>query len=453
VTAPAPAPRILVVEDDPAWAELTREAFAEAAPAAQVSLVRSAPEALELLAAGPRPDLVLIDLNMPGTDGRELLRSVRALPGGADQPVAVLSASATAEDRTMAARLDAVAYVNKPTTFGALCRVAAAAAEGTLDALDLDASGVLSPSPSEQRRAGSLAPSITNLNVVLVTSRRGEVAAELAAAGFAVRVVPAVAVLGERCQPVPDCVLVDLEVGHARPEVLRAVSEACPGTPVVALVGERGDAASLAAVAGGAQDVVAADEATRQVLARTVRFAVERSALARRTEEALTHLALHDPLTGLANRTLALDRLAHALDRGAREKLLTGVLFLDLDRFKTVNDTLGHLAADHLLQIVSERLTASVRPGDTVARLSGDEFLVITEAVADDEAAEALAERLLEALSAPVEVAGTVVHPSASIGIAVTGGELGVDEVLRRADAAMYEAKRRGRHRYHRAAS
>jgi diguanylate cyclase (GGDEF)-like protein len=448
VTAASPAQRILVVEDDPAWAELTLEAFSEVAPDVEVQVVCSAAAALELLTCGPGPDLVLIDLNMPGTDGRELLRSMRSLPGGADQPVAVLSASATTADRAMAARLDAIAYVNKPTTFAALCRVAAAAADGTLDALDLDAPGLLSPTPSDQRSTGSLAPSITNLNVVLITSHRGEVAAELASAGFAVRVVPTVPGLGERCHPVPDCVVVDLEAGQARPEVLRAVTESCPGTPVVALVEEAGNAASLAALAGGAQDVLPAGDASRVVLARTVRFAVERAAVARRTEEALTRLALHDPLTGLANRTLALDRLAHALDRSTRERSLTAVLFIDLDRFKAVNDTLGHLAADRLLQLVSQRLLASVRPGDTVARLSGDEFLVISEGLSGETAAESLAGRLLDALSAPADVAGTEVRPSASIGIACSSGDLDVDEVLNRADAAMYEAKRRGRHRY-----
>jgi diguanylate cyclase (GGDEF)-like protein len=164
----------------------------------------------------------------------------------------------------------------------------------------------------------------------------------------------------------------------------------------------------------------------------------------RQAETALTHQALHDPLTGLPNRTLALDRVHHALERGARDFSLTAVLFLDLDGFKEVNDTIGHAAGDLVLQTVADRIHAALRTGDTVARFGGDEFLIISESVPDPAAAELLASRIHTSLGKPLPIAGTVIEPSASIGIVVASRSRGIDQVLQDADSAMYEAKHQG---------
>ena len=162
--------------------------------------------------------------------------------------------------------------------------------------------------------------------------------------------------------------------------------------------------------------------------------------------EKLAHQAMHDPLTGLPNRTLLYDRTAHALGRAGRYGGSIALLFVDLDDFKAINDTFGHEAGDALLVDVAQRLSAEVRPSDTAARLGGDEFIVLCEQLTDPEdQAMAVARRLLAALRPPFELAGREVAISASIGIAVATGTEAPDTLVSRADGAMYRAKgRRG---------
>jgi diguanylate cyclase (GGDEF)-like protein/PAS domain S-box-containing protein len=168
----------------------------------------------------------------------------------------------------------------------------------------------------------------------------------------------------------------------------------------------------------------------------------------RRLEDELRERALHDALTGLPNRVLFLDRARHALERAARRRASFCVAFLDLDDFKSVNDTFGHAAGDELLQEVAQRLVGCVRPADTVARLGGDEFAVLLEdsTLAD---AQDVAERVLHATSMPVSLGGSevVVHASIGITLADDPGET-PDQLLAQADAAMYTAKERGKQRY-----
>ncbi len=166
-------------------------------------------------------------------------------------------------------------------------------------------------------------------------------------------------------------------------------------------------------------------------------------------ERRLQHIAYHDGLTDLANRSCFHERLALAVDRSTTDaRVHFAVMFLDLDRFKIVNDSLGHIAGNDLLRDVARRLIGCVRPGDLVARLGGDEFAILLEDLKDPDAALRLAQRVLESLSRPMLLGGTEVVPGASIG--VTFSDLGyrsVDEVLRDADLAMYEAKAGGRGR------
>ncbi|MGY1772663.1 EAL domain-containing protein [Blastococcus sp. SYSU D00813] len=168
----------------------------------------------------------------------------------------------------------------------------------------------------------------------------------------------------------------------------------------------------------------------------------------KRAEEALAHQAFHDALTGLANRALFTDRVEQALRRGARGHGQPGLVFIDLDGFKGVNDTLGHPAGDALLREVAARLRSVVRVDDTVARLGGDEFAVLVEQCGSghDEAA-ATAERVLAALAAPVVLDGQSVTVSGSVGIAVGGPGATGDSLLGDADIAMYAAKLAGRGR------
>ncbi len=167
----------------------------------------------------------------------------------------------------------------------------------------------------------------------------------------------------------------------------------------------------------------------------------------RAAQEALTRQALYDPLTGLANRILLEERLQLALDRASRAGKAVLAMFIDLDRFKTVNDSLGHSFGDQLLEEVARRLTAATRPGDTVARLGGDEFVIIAEEM-DPHLADALAARIQEHLVAPVTIGGSEIRASASIGLALSRPGLRfADALLRDADAAMYRAKEAGRGR------
>ena len=169
------------------------------------------------------------------------------------------------------------------------------------------------------------------------------------------------------------------------------------------------------------------------------------TALARlRDEERMRHEAVHDPLTGLANRTLLRDRLEHALARSERERGATAVLFVDLDNFKQVNDVHGHAAGDAALVELGRRLQTAVRPGDTIARIGGDEFVAVCEHV-DEESALAVGRRLLEAIRMPFSTSNTQHELSGSIGIAL--GHAGPDQLLATADAATYRAKAAGRGR------
>jgi diguanylate cyclase (GGDEF)-like protein len=171
--------------------------------------------------------------------------------------------------------------------------------------------------------------------------------------------------------------------------------------------------------------------------------------LARREEE-LSFLATHDPLTGLPNRTLILDRVEQMLVRSVRNQTPVAALFIDLDNFKSINDTLGHGAGDELLRAVTARLDGVIRDVDALGRLGGDEFVVISEALTLDVGPELIAERLLEALERPFQLGAekeTRVSVTASIGIAA-GAHTSAEELLRDADIAMYRAKWDGKHRY-----
>jgi diguanylate cyclase (GGDEF)-like protein len=190
-------------------------------------------------------------------------------------------------------------------------------------------------------------------------------------------------------------------------------------------------------------------------LSRQITFSLENGSLQQalvgaQTETArFEHQAFHDPLTQLANRPLFNDRVRHALARRGEPGQTVAVMFIDLDDFKTVNDSLGHAAGDALLVQVAERMSVSVRPDDTVARLGGDEFAVLMENVTAETEATAVAKRILDSLNTPFDIAGEVVWAHATIGIArIAPGQIEVTDFLRRADLAMYTAKGEGKSRY-----
>lgn len=212
--------------------------------------------------------------------------------------------------------------------------------------------------------------------------------------------------------------------------------------PAILAIGRTNEEAIVLVVAG-ASAVLSILVLTR--LAGMVRH-LDRDIERRKSLELqLSYQAFHDPLTGLTNRRRFVETVAMTLATGSA----TAALFLDLDDLKDVNDAMGHDAGDVLLTAVGHRIAASVRPNDLAARLGGDEFAVLLpDVIAIDEAA-AIAARLLDSLSAPFEIEGTIIHATVSVGIAVrpVGEPMTVDDLLRRADVAMYHAKARGKHR------
>jgi diguanylate cyclase (GGDEF)-like protein/PAS domain S-box-containing protein len=186
------------------------------------------------------------------------------------------------------------------------------------------------------------------------------------------------------------------------------------------------------------------DDAAIGGLALNFRDVSERKAL----EEQLRQLAFHDPLTLLANRSLFRNRVEHAQMLGHRSQQLIAVMFLDLDNFKNVNDSLGHAAGDRLLQAVAQRLVKSTRPSDTVARLGGDEFAILLEGVASADDVERIAATITNSFNAPLLLDGTETAVAASIGVAYSQSGDDTEQLLRNADIAMYNAKAAGKARF-----
>ena len=167
-------------------------------------------------------------------------------------------------------------------------------------------------------------------------------------------------------------------------------------------------------------------------------------------EEKLQHEATHDPLTGLPNRSLFMKRLGSALEKVRQlRNYRVGVLFIDLDRFKYVNDSLGHLAGDDLLIEISDRLSECLRPTDTVARLGGDEFVILVEGRYDAREVIRIAERVQQKFNIPFYLRGTEIYSSASIGVLhASERHKSSEDIIRDADTAMYQAKRAGKARH-----
>jgi diguanylate cyclase (GGDEF)-like protein len=235
-------------------------------------------------------------------------------------------------------------------------------------------------------------------------------------------------------------------------ETARLIKERPVGrrTPIIFLTGRLGEDEVRRGYALGAVDYLL-KPFEPEILQAKVAVFVDLAEL-RREAVILSHRSLHDALTGLPNRTLYLDRLEHALARIARDPALVGVLFLDLDGFKSCNDNLGHQVGDRLLVEVGARLQASIRATDTAARFGGDEFLLLLENLNDEDEAEQLADRVRAALAAPYDLEGDEVQLSAAIGIATTTDPAASPEdLIRAADEEMLREKAGARQRAARA--
>ncbi len=221
---------------------------------------------------------------------------------------------------------------------------------------------------------------------------------------------------------------------------------AVPRLPIVVITRTDDEASALELLKHGAQDYLVRHATDGALLRKVLRYAIER----KESAQHLLSLAQYDRLTGLANRDLFRDRLRQAMARAERSGRSVAVMFLDLDRFKSVNDSLGHLAGDELLVEIAGRLQESVRRTDTIARLGGDEFTVILEGLNHPHEAEMICRNILRAVAEPVLLQRHEIYISTSIGVTFfPGDDTDINALIRNADAAMYRAKEEGRNRYH----
>jgi diguanylate cyclase (GGDEF)-like protein len=245
-----------------------------------------------------------------------------------------------------------------------------------------------------------------------------------------------------------DVVLLDLGLPDSQGlHSFETVNSAFPEKPVVVLSGLTDQKLALDAVQSGAQDYLVKGQTGWEIASRAMRYAIER----KRMEENLHFMATHDTLTGLPNRNLFNDRLIHAIElsrrlrSGKNEKWELAVMLLDLDNFKSANDSFGHPQGDLLLQVVTERLRNCVRESDTVARMGGDEFTLIFENVSGADDATGLAQKVLASFDRPFRFGVHEMRVTASLGISLYPRDgRDAETLLTHADIAMYRAKQSG---------
>jgi diguanylate cyclase (GGDEF)-like protein len=242
------------------------------------------------------------------------------------------------------------------------------------------------------------------------------------------------------------CVLLDLaERAGDVLAPLKHLRVAAPDVPIIVLSDNPDEEFGLLALQAGAQDYLIKTELTPVLLSRAISYAIER----KRSDVELAYQALHDPLTGLPNRVLFLDRLGVALHRLRRSNASLTVMFLDVDKFKLTNDSLGHAAGDRVLVAVAERLQELLRPADTMARFGGDEFTFLFEDLDSKRQAVRIVERLIRTAGLPIRLDGRETSIAVSIGIAIaTDPATEPDALIHDADTAMYRAKAQGGSRF-----
>ena len=253
--------------------------------------------------------------------------------------------------------------------------------------------------------------------------------------------------------PEVDLVLLDLDLPDGTgPQNLYEIKDVAPEVPVIVLTGIHDQDLAVQLVKDGAQDFLIKGEFASGALARAIRYAIERQQMLSKLQKARemeTYLAYYDALTGLPNRELFYDRLNQSLKSARRSLDNVGVMFIDLDGFKRINDTQGHGAGDKLLRVVADSIKSSSRECDTVARIGGDEFTVILDSIAAPEHSVAVARKILKEISAPIYLDGQEVCVTGSIGISLfpqDGDD--IELLLKNADIAMYRAKKRSGNSY-----
>jgi diguanylate cyclase len=424
----SPAPRVLFVDDDSDVRELFADAISRRGFA--VDAAESGPDAIRL---GQRQAyaVVVTDLRMPGMDGYTVIERLQGLQP--DAAFVIVTGVPEIDVKRMKDLGGAVSEVI-PKPWDEIRMVTA-----LTRALALRTTGAASPPTAKILLLEDDPGDALLIGRQLSNWDGGEPCA-----------VQVVSMVSEAIETLHDesieVVLADLSLPDAVGlDVVRRLGTAAPATAIVVLAGTEDDDLGLRAIQLGAQDYLVKGSVDGPTLRRAVRHALER----KRASQFLTNLAHRDPLTGLANRLTFRDRLAHAMAVARRTSSKVAVIYVDLDRFKPVNDTYGHETGDRLLQEVASRLQAAVRGSDTVARLGGDEFAVIVENVHDEGQLAQVLDRIRAGISRPFVIDACAIETSASLGVATFPGAGATgDDLIRAADRAMYRAKRNGGERY-----
>ena len=384
-----------------------------------------------------RPDVILLDLDIPGADGRELLGEIKRHSELERIPLTILAHSRSREEILQRHDLGVNCGIARPTGWNELTRVISTTVTSWL-ARSSPPGGGTRPAGGDPVRVLVIDDNPADVGLVRALLREQD------PDGF---VVSAAGTLhdGLRCmdRETFDAVLLDLFLpdGNGADTLARVVLRTSR-PPILVLTGSADETIACRALRQGAEDFLSKTDLGGAALARAIRHAMART----RWRNHLDHLAHHDALTKLPNRTLFHDRLSQALEVARRNQQAVAVLFLDLDRFKEVNDTLGHAVGDAVLECAAERLKLAVRGSDTVARIGGDEFALLLPEVRSFDDVVLVGDKILSSLRAAFLIGPHRVAASASIGASVfpNDGE-DAEALLKNADAAMYRAKQQGR--------
>ena len=426
-----PDEHILYVDDD----DIAREAFADAAIQLgfRVDTADGGGEALTM-ASRRRYAVIAADLRMPTLNGLSLIQLLR--PKRPDATYLIVTGASHLDLPSQANGEPLVdEIVSKPWTLSQLAKI-------LKRAVDRARARQSDGSAKQPQDLPILVVEDDPENVTILRKLMAESLPDTSCV-HAQSLSHAIEMLAERAFRLA---VVDLELADSGGlETVLSLRRTVPELPLVVLGVLDDELVQNQVLKAGAQDYLVKSRLDEYNLRRSVRYALERKEL----EDRLTFLSQSDPVTGLPNRASLLQFLGRAVSRARSQDAKVAVLLLDLDRFKIVNDSLGHAMGDRLLKVVADRLRENLRDVDIVARLGGDEFAILLEGVSSDDEAVATAQRLLEALTPPARLNDYEIASTGSLGVALYPDHAeSATELLQRADRAMYRAKQNGRDGY-----
>jgi diguanylate cyclase (GGDEF)-like protein len=437
---------VLLIEDSPGDVRLMQEAFRDSRAPIRLHVASDGVEAMAFLRREgsfsdvPRPGFILLDLNLPRMDGREVLAHIKGDEGLKAIPTVVLTTSQAEEDIVRSYQLQANAYLTKPVTLEAFETLVKTIQDFWLTKASL-------PVKSATRLL------LVEDNLGDAELLRGMLNDSRLHTTDVTHVTSMLEAEKHLAQLSTDIILLDLSLPDAHSlGALRWARTVAPRIPLVVVTALDDEFQATEALQEGAQDYLIKGQFDARGLQRALRYAIERMAIGEALlaeQQRSSHASEHDSLTGLPNRAVVSDRIAQAIALAPRHGKQVAVLVLDLDGFKHINDSLGHPTGDRLLQSVATRLVECVRGTDTVSRQGGDEFLVLLSEADEWSDAALVARRMLETVAEAHSVDGRDLHITTSIGVSVypeDGDD--AETLIKNADTAMYQAKENGRQSY-----